>query len=169
MKQRFSTCHIFVQLPTIWCRYQLLYSSLCPAYVYASFFVFCFVFLFRVFVFVLFYFVSFRFVLFCFVLLKCGTVLSNINISPSSSGPYQARTYHRGFVMLDSITLLSSNGHIFRVTDPLCGESTGHWWIPHTKASDAELWCLFVFYLSLHKQLSKQSWGCLLETKPCFT
>ena len=28
-----------------------------------------------------------------------------------------------------------------RVTGPLCGEFTGHRWIPHTKASDAELWC----------------------------
>ena len=33
------------------------------------------------------------------------------------------------------------NGNIFRVTDHLCGEFTGHRWIPHTKASDAELWC----------------------------
>ena len=24
---------------------------------------------------------------------------------------------------------------------PLCGEFTGHRWIPHTKSSDAELWC----------------------------
>ena len=30
----------------------------------------------------------------------------------------------------------------FRVTSPLCGEFTGHRWIPRTKASDAELWCL---------------------------
>ena len=30
--------------------------------------------------------------------------------------------------------------HIFRVTGPLCGEFTGHRWIPLTKASDAELW-----------------------------
>ena len=29
----------------------------------------------------------------------------------------------------------------FRVTGPLCGEFTGHRWIPFTKASDAELWC----------------------------
>ena len=34
--------------------------------------------------------------------------------------------------------LTSSNGNIFRVTGPLCGEFTGHWWIPLTKASDAE-------------------------------
>ena len=33
----------------------------------------------------------------------------------------------------------SSNGNIFRFTVPLCGEFTGHRWIPHTKASDAEL------------------------------
>ena len=29
----------------------------------------------------------------------------------------------------------------FRVTGPLCEEFTGHRWITHTKASDAELWC----------------------------
>ena len=34
----------------------------------------------------------------------------------------------------------SSNGNIFRVTGPLCGEFVGHRWIPLTKASDAELW-----------------------------
>ena len=32
----------------------------------------------------------------------------------------------------------SSNGNIFCVTGPLWGKSTGHWWIPITKASDAE-------------------------------
>ena len=37
--------------------------------------------------------------------------------------------------------MTSSNGNIFRVTGPLCREFTGHWWIPLTKASDAELWC----------------------------
>ena len=35
-----------------------------------------------------------------------------------------------------------SNGNIFRVTGHLCGEFTGPRWIPHTKTSDAELWCL---------------------------
>ena len=34
-----------------------------------------------------------------------------------------------------------ANGNIFRVTGHLCGELSGHWWIPLTKASDAELWC----------------------------
>ena len=38
--------------------------------------------------------------------------------------------------------MTSSNGNIFRATGHLCGEFTGHRWIPRTKASDAELWCL---------------------------
>ena len=37
--------------------------------------------------------------------------------------------------------MTSSNGNIFGVTGPLCGEFTGPRWIPSTKASDAELWC----------------------------
>ena len=31
--------------------------------------------------------------------------------------------------------------NVFRVTGHLCGEFTGHRWIPRTKASDPELWC----------------------------
>ena len=34
--------------------------------------------------------------------------------------------------------MTSSNENIFRVTGRLCGEFTGHRWIPRTKASDAE-------------------------------
>ena len=37
--------------------------------------------------------------------------------------------------------MTSSNGNTCRVTGLLCGEFTGHRWIPRTKASDAELWC----------------------------
>ena len=37
--------------------------------------------------------------------------------------------------------MTSSNGNIFRVTGPFCGEFIGHRWIPRTKASDAELGC----------------------------
>ena len=51
--------------------------------------------------------------------------------------------------------MTSSNASIFRVTGPLCGEFTGHRWIPLTKASDAELWCFLD--LRLNKRLSKQS------------
>ena len=45
---------------------------------------------------------------------------------------YQRRIVHM---------MTSSNGNIFRVTGHLCGEFTGPRWLPHTKASDAELWC----------------------------
>ena len=37
--------------------------------------------------------------------------------------------------------MTSSNGNIFRFTGPLWGESTGHRWIPLTKAGGAEIWC----------------------------
>ena len=42
---------------------------------------------------------------------------------------------------LTNFMMTSSNGNIFRVTDPLCGELSGHRWIPLTKASHAELSC----------------------------
>ena len=58
--------------------------------------------------------------------------------------------------------MTSSNGNIFRVTGPLCGEFTGPRWIPRTKANDAELW--FFLDLRLNKRLSKQSWGWWFET-----
>ena len=38
-----------------------------------------------------------------------------------------------------TVMMTSSNGSIFCVTSPLCGEFTGHPWIPLTEASDAEL------------------------------
>ena len=37
-----------------------------------------------------------------------------------------------------------TNGNIFHITGPLWGEFTGHRWIPLTKASNAELWCLLL-------------------------
>ena len=58
--------------------------------------------------------------------------------------------------------MTSSNGNIFRVTGHLCGEFTRQRWIPHTKASDEELYVFFD--LRLNKQLSKQSWGWWSET-----
>ena len=58
--------------------------------------------------------------------------------------------------------MTSSNGHIFHVAGPLCGEFAGHRWIPLTKASDAELWCCLD--LRLNKRLSKQSRGWWFET-----
>ena len=61
--------------------------------------------------------------------------------------------------------MTSSNGNIFRVTGPLCGEFTGDRWIPRTKASDAELWCLFD--LRHNKVLSKPSKRRWFETPSC--
>ena len=52
--------------------------------------------------------------------------------------------------------MTSSSGNIFRVTVPLCGEFTGHLWIPLTKASDAELWCFL--YLRWNKRLTNASY-----------
>ena len=47
----------------------------------------------------------------------------------------------RLIIMCTQSMMTSSNGNIFRVTGPLCGEFTGHRGIPRTKASDAGLWC----------------------------
>ena len=44
------------------------------------------------------------------------------------------------FSHISALMTTSSNGNIFRVTGPLCGEFTGHR-SPVTKASDVELWC----------------------------
>ena len=53
--------------------------------------------------------------------------------------------------------MTSSNGNIFRVTGHLCGEFTGHRWIPRTEPVTRRFDVLFD--LRLNKQLSKQSWG----------
>ena len=41
--------------------------------------------------------------------------------------------------LMGDLMMMSSNGNIFRVTGYLYWEFTDHRWIPHTKASDAEL------------------------------
>ena len=57
--------------------------------------------------------------------------------------------------------MTSSNGNIFRVTGPLCGEFTGHRWIPQRPATQS----FDVFFdLCLNKRLSRQSWGWRFET-----
>ena len=61
--------------------------------------------------------------------------------------------------------MTSSNGNIFRVTGPLCGEFTGPRWIPAqrpvTRSFDV------FFDLRLNKRLSIQSWGWWFETLSC--
>ena len=58
--------------------------------------------------------------------------------------------------------MTSSNGNIFRVTGPLCGEFTGHWGIPRTKASDAGLWCFL--WSAWINGWGKEPWGWWFET-----
>ena len=48
-----------------------------------------------------------------------------------------------------------SNGNIFRVNDPLGGESTGVWLISLKKISNAELWC---FLWSTPEQSGANNW-----------
>ena len=51
-----------------------------------------------------------------------------------------------------SSMMTSSNGNNFRVAGHLCGEFTGHQWIPLTKASDAEfeVFCVWINETLLH-------------------
>ena len=58
-------------------------------------------------------------------------------------------------------TMTSLNGNIFRVTGPLCGEFTGHWWIPLTRPVTRSFDVFFD--LCLNKRLNKQSWGWWFE------
>ena len=64
-----------------------------------------------------------------------------------------------------SILMTSSNGNIFRVTGHLCGEFTGHRWIPH-QWPVARNFDVF-FDLRLKKRLSKQPWGWWFDTPSC--
>ena len=60
------------------------------------------------------------------------------------------------------IMMTSSNGNIFRVNGPLCGEFTGHRRIPRTKAMTRSFDVFFD--PRLNKRLSKQSIRRLFET-----
>ena len=72
------------------------------------------------------------------LLIECHFIINHIE-SIIWCADYEASYVFSRFMMT------SSNGNIFRVNGPLCGEFTGHRWIPLTKASDAELWC-FLWY-----------------------
>ena len=74
--------------------------------------------------------------------------------------PTKGRIYLQHFACM----MTSSNGNIFRVTGHLCGEFTGHRWIPRTKASDKG--CDVFFDLLPNERLSKPSWGWWFETPP---
>ena len=61
--------------------------------------------------------------------------------------------------------MTSSNGNIFRVTGPLWGEYTGHWWIPLTKASDAKF--DVSFDLRLNKRLIWDAIALIMTSLQC--
>ena len=65
-------------------------------------------------------------------------------------------------MLISVIMMTSSNGNIFRVTGPLCGEFTGPGEFsaqrPVTRSFDV------FFDLRLNKRLNKQSWGWWFET-----
>ena len=64
------------------------------------------------------------------------------------------RTYH--------VMMTPSNGNIFRVTGPLCGEFTGPGEFPTQRPV---MWGFDVFFdLRLNKRLSKQPWSWWFET-----
>ena len=58
--------------------------------------------------------------------------------------------------------MTSSDGNIFRVTGPLCGEFTGHGEFPAQRPVTRSFGV--VFDLRLNIRLSKQSWGWWFET-----
>ena len=63
---------------------------------------------------------------------------------------------------LELYMMTSSNGNIFRVTGPLCGEFTGPGEFP-TQRPVTQSFDVF-FDLRLNKRLSKQPWGWWFET-----
>ena len=66
-----------------------------------------------------------------------GTAVYEYHLSSVTWAPW-----HNAMICsTDYRMMTSSNGNIFRVTGPLCGEFTGHRWISRTEASGAELWC----------------------------
>ena len=79
----------------------------------------------------------------------CQSWMQNVNTSARHVNFWlrklstrEAQLYHFGDeTMSHYVMMTSSNRNIFRVIGYLCGEFTGDRWIPHTKASDAELWC----------------------------
>ena len=61
-------------------------------------------------------------------------------------------------ILLVSISydmMTSLNGIIYRTTGPLCGEFTGHWWIPRPVMLGSDGF----FDLRMNTRLSKQFWG----------
>ena len=100
---------------------------------------------------------------------KCDKYNSKLNKYYGSSCYYQWQNAYQLLIQLRTLSvdtnrnmMTSSNGNIFRVTGPLCGEFTGRRWIPRTKPVTRSF--DIFFDLRLNKQLNKQSWGWWFET-----
>ena len=96
--------------------------------------------------------VSFQY-LFCFItpgINEVRTIL--VSMSPDGSMIF----------IFDLCMMTSSNGNIFRITGPLCGEYTGPGDFP-TQRPVTRSFGVF-FDLRLNKRLSKQPWGWWFET-----
>ena len=67
------------------------------------------------------------------------TIIPSVPFTPTTPCAclLSSKTYYH---KVPESMMTSSNGNIFRVTGPLCGEFPGLRWSPRTKASDAELW-----------------------------
>ena len=86
-----------------------------------------------------------------------GTLVPWTCLKMESTAPFPVTSWvgqYQCCTSLVDISMTSSNEYIFRFTGLLWGESTGHRWIPLTKASDAELWC---FLWSAPEQTVKQT------------
>ena len=67
-----------------------------------------------------------------------------------------------GIWIMPKSMMTSSNGNIFRVTDPLCGKFTGPGEIPAQRPVTRSF--AVFFYLRPNKRLSNQPWGWWFET-----
>ena len=76
--------------------------------------------------------------------------------------PLQECIYMYIEMRLNYIMMTSSNGNIFRITGPLCGEFTGPGEFPAQRPVTRNFDVFFD--LRLNKWLSKQSWGWWFET-----
>ena len=74
-------------------------------------------------------------------------------ILPKPTGPDPSCNASRYYMMTSSIE------NIFRVTGHLCGEFTGPRWIPHTKASDAELLMVPLIYAWINNWVNNREAG----------
>ena len=109
-----------------------------------------------------------QFIVSCFDLdvlikIKGGLSRSVVTFRTDKRTPYVRSSAYSYIPMVGIFYgMMSSNANIWRITGHLCGEFTGHRWIPRqrlvTRSFD-----LF-FDLRLNKRLNKQWWGWWFET-----